>query len=97
MFAHCVHLPFNGLQFVVQIGCRVDKDENAKLCEIMVKWLMCSDEVNMDVMDAQGRIVLKRRVSGRTTSLQRDDLGAGSYVLRLSNEQASTVVRFEVR
>lgn len=52
---------------------------------------------NMDVMDAQGRIVLKRRVSGRTTSLQRDDLGAGSYVLRLSNEQASTVVRFEVR
>ena len=52
---------------------------------------------DLEVMDVQGRIILQRRVSGRTTSLLRDDLGAGSYVLRLRNEQASAVVRFEVR
>ena len=52
---------------------------------------------DLEVMDVQGRIILQRRVSGRTTSLLREDLGAGSYVLRLQNEQASAVVRFEVR
>ena len=52
---------------------------------------------DLEVMDVQGRVVLQRRVSGRTTSLLREDLGAGSYVLRLRNEQASAVVRFEVR
>lgn len=31
----------------------VDKDENGKLCEILVKWLMCSEDINMDVMDAE--------------------------------------------
>merc|ERR1712054_437648 len=31
----------------------VDKDENGKLCEILVKWLTCSGDVNMDVMDAE--------------------------------------------
>jgi len=51
----------------------------------------------MEVMDVQGRVVLNRQVSGRTTQLTRQDLGAGSYVLRLVNEQASAVVRFEVR
>ena len=52
---------------------------------------------DLEVMDVQGRVVLQRRVSGRTASLLREDLGAGSYVLRLRNEQASAVVRFEVR
>ena len=52
---------------------------------------------HLEVMDVQGRVILQRRVSGRTTSLLREDLGAGSYVLRLRNEQASAVVRFEVR
>ena len=52
---------------------------------------------DLEVMDVRGRVILQRRVSGRTTSLLRKDLGAGSYVLRLRNEQASAVVRFEVR
>jgi hypothetical protein len=52
---------------------------------------------DMEVMDIQGRVVLSRQVSGRSTTLSREALGAGSYVLRLNNEQASAVIRFEVR
>jgi hypothetical protein len=51
----------------------------------------------MDVMDMQGRLVLQRRVNGRAAQLLRSELGAGSYVLRLVNEHASAVVRFEVK
>ena len=51
----------------------------------------------MDVMDMQGRLVLQRRVNGRAAQLSRSELGAGSYVLRLVNEHASAVVRFEVK
>ena len=51
----------------------------------------------MDVMDMQGRLVLQRQVTGRAAQLSRSELGAGSYVLRLVNEQASAVVRFEVK
>ena len=51
----------------------------------------------MDVMDMQGRRVLQRQVTGRAAQLSRSELGAGSYVLRLVNEHASAVVRFEVK
>ena len=51
----------------------------------------------MDVMDMQGRLVLQRQVTGRAAQLSRSELGAGSYVLRLVNEHASAVVRFEVK
>ena len=52
---------------------------------------------NMHVLDVQGRVVVSRQVTGRTATLSRQELGAGSYVLRLNNEQASAVIRFEVR
>ena len=52
---------------------------------------------NMQVLDVQGRVVVSRQVTGRTATLSRQELGAGSYVLRLNNEQASAVIRFEVR
>ena len=51
----------------------------------------------MDVMDMQGRLVLQRQVTGRAAQLSRSELGAGSYLLRLVNEHASAVVRFEVK
>ena len=51
----------------------------------------------MEVLDVQGRTVLQRNVSGRMTRLNKADLGAGSYILRLTNEQMSLVARFEVR
>ncbi|MDA0939366.1 MAG: lysyl oxidase family protein [Bacteroidetes bacterium] len=52
---------------------------------------------DMEVMDIQGRVVLNRQVSGRSTTLSREVLGAGSYVLRLNNDAATAVIRFEVR
>ncbi|MDG1674717.1 MAG: T9SS type A sorting domain-containing protein, partial [Flavobacteriales bacterium] len=52
---------------------------------------------NMEVMDIQGRVVLNRQVSGRSAMLSRESLGAGTYVLRLNNDEATAVIRFEVR
>ena len=52
---------------------------------------------DMEVLDVQGRVLMSRAVRGRTTTLSRQHLGAGSYVLRLHNDQASAVVRFEIR
>ena len=51
----------------------------------------------MDVFDIQGRTVMSKQVSGRRVNLRRAELGPGSYVLRLVNDQATAVVRFEVR
>ena len=52
---------------------------------------------NMEVLDLQGRVVLSRSVTGRTVVLAREALGAGSYMLRLTNHQVSANARFEVR
>jgi len=52
---------------------------------------------NMEVLDIQGRVVLSRQVSGRSAMLSRESLGAGTYVLRLNNDEATAVIRFEVR
>jgi hypothetical protein len=51
----------------------------------------------MDVFDIQGRTVMSKQVSGRRVNLRRAELGPGSYVLRLVNDQATAVIRFEVR
>ena len=51
----------------------------------------------MDVLDIQGRTVMSKQVSGRRVNLHRAELGPGSYVLRLVNDQATSVVRFEIR
>ena len=52
---------------------------------------------DMEILDVQGRVLMSRAVRGRTTTLSRQHLGAGSYVLRLRNDQATAVVRFEIR
>ena len=52
---------------------------------------------DMEILDVQGRVLMSRAVRGRTTTLSRQHLGAGSYVLRLRNDQVTAVVRFEIR
>ena len=54
-------------------------------------------EWTMDIFDIQGRTVMSKQVSGRRVQVRRADLGPGSYVLRLVNDQATAVVRVEVR
>ena len=51
----------------------------------------------MEVLDIQGRRVMVQQVTGRSAILNREVMGAGSYLLRLTNDQAVAVVRFEVR
>ena len=51
----------------------------------------------MDVLDIQGRTVISKQVSGRRVNLRRAELGPGSYVLRLVNDRATSVVRFVIR
>ncbi len=51
----------------------------------------------MDILDIQGRMVMSKQVSGRRVNLRRSEIGPGSYVLRLVNDQATAVIRFEVR
>ena len=87
-------------------GCATDviTMEAAKSIEVMPNpmndvstVLFPLGEWSMVIFDIQGRTVLSEEVSGRRASLRRSDIGPGSYVLRLVNEQATAVVRFEVR